>query len=443
MKNALIVLLSLLLWNTTLAQDQEPQSMSLQEAIDYAMENNFSIKNAQIQIADAQEQIIERRAFGLPRIDGTINYNYFVQLPGSLVPAQFFDPSAPEDEFTTITFGTRNDLQLGLSASSMIFDGSYFVGLRAARAYRNYVEKDLTAKRQEVKNAVTDAYLPVLLLEETRKTLEKNIGTLTKIHDETKALYREGFVEKLDVDRLELSLANLNTELSNIRRQAELVYNGLKFQMGYPLDQPLLASDQIEQLLIPASAEELGNEIDYRSRPEYQVLELGKQLNELNIQLNRSGYLPSLSAFANYQQSAQGDNLFKNPFWIPTFIVGFRLNIPIFDGFEKRAKVNRAKLDLAVVENQQKELERAISLEVTNARTAYRSAQSRVDDQRKNLVLAEKIYETTQIKYREGVGSSLELVQAEQSLFQTQQNYIQSLYELLVAKMNLNKALGK
>ncbi len=421
---------------------QEPEALSLDQAINYAMENNFSIRNAQINIADAEEQIIERRSFGLPRLNGTVNYNYFVQLPASLIPAQAFDPTAPEDEFSKVTFGTRNDLQLGLGLSALVFDGSYFVGLRAAKAYRQYVDRELVAKRQEITNSVRDAYLPTLLLQETRNTIERNLGTIDKLLTETKAMYREGFVEQLDVDRLELSKANLETELRNIDRQAQLAYNVLKFQMGYPLDQEMVTSDEIEALLVPATADELTANLDYTSRPEYQVLSMGKQLSELNVELNKAGYLPSLAAFANYQTSVQGDNLFNDPFWIPSFIVGFQLQVPIFDGFEKRAKVNRAKLELTKTQNQQSDLERAIALEVSNARIGYNNAQSRVDDQRKNLLLAEKIYNTSQIKYREGVGSSLELVQAEQSLFTTQQNHIQAVYDLLVAKNTLDQALG-
>ncbi|MEL6635205.1 MAG: TolC family protein [Bacteroidota bacterium] len=433
----------LALFGQAILTAQDSETLSLEQAINYAMENNFSIRNAQVNIADAEEQIVERRSFGLPRLDGSVNYNYFVQLPASLIPAQAFDPNAPEGEFTEVAFGTRNDLQLGLSLTTLVFDGSYFVGLRAAKAYRQYVDRELIAKRQEVTNAVRDAYLPALIIQQTRNTLVRNLGTIDKLLTETKALYREGFVEQLDVDRLELSKANLETSINNLDREAQLVYNVLKFQMGYPLDREVVASDEIEQLLVPATAEELTAEVDYGSRPEYQVLGVGEQLSQLNIDLNRAGYLPSLAAFANYRSSVQGDNLFDDPFFIPSFIVGFQLQVPIFDGFEKRAKVNRAKLELTKLQNQRSDLERAIELEVANARTSYSSAQSRVDDERRNLNLAEKIYNTTQIKYREGVGSSLELVQAEQSLFSTQQSHIQAIYELLLAKIALDKALGK
>lgn len=417
--------------------------MSLEAAIKYSLENNFSLKNAQVNIADADEQIVERRAIGLPQLSAGANYQYFVQLPKSLVPAQFFDPMAAEGDFAELQFGTRNNLTVSAELSMLLFDASYITGLRAAKTYRQYVQYEMSQKKYEVKNAVIEAYLPALILEEGKKTLEKNITNLDKLLTETQALYREGFAEQLDVDRLTLSLANLRTELGNIELQKNIVYNVLKFQMGYPMDQEIVAIDDIDALFTPASQDDLIQPVSYTKRPEYQVLEMGRQLNELNVQLNKSGYLPNLAAFGSYQQSAQGDNLFKSPFWIPTAVVGLQLNVPIFDGFQKRAKINRAKLDLEIVNNQKKELERAITLEVANARTNYYSAIERANSQKLNMELAERIFNTTQIKYKEGVGSSVELTQSEQSLYQTQQNYVQARYDLLVAKMALEKALGQ
>ena len=441
MKHLILTLLCGIITSTLFAQ--EPKSLTLEEAIQYAQENNIAIKNAQIGIADADEQIIERRSIGLPQLNAGVNYQYFVQLPNSLVPAQFFDPNAGEDEFAELQFGTRNNLTVSAELSMLLFDASYLTGLKASKAYREYVQYDLQLKKYDVKNQVIEAYLPALILEESKKTLEKNIANLEKFFSETQALYREGFAEQLDVDRLELSLANLRTEVENINRQRLLIYNVLKFQMGYPMDQEIIATDDIEALFTPASTDQLTADINYNQRPEIQVLEMGIQLNQLNIELNKNGYLPNLAAFGSYQQSAQGNNLFDNPFWIPTGVVGLQLNIPIFDGFDKRSKINRAKLDLEVARNQQAEVKRSISLEVQNARTSYYSALERVSSQERNLALAERIYNTTQIKYREGVGSSIEITQAEQSLYETQQNLVQARYDLLVAKMNLEKALGQ
>lgn len=422
---------------------QNPVEMTLDEAIKYALEHSIDMRMAQLNIADAEEQIIERRAIGMPKVTAGANYQYFLQIPASVVDISNFDPNVPEGTFEKLQFGLRNNLTLDLSANALLFDASYLTALKAAKAYRSYAEKDRERVVYEVRNTIVEAYLPALILEESKKTLLKNIDNLNNLLTETRALYKEGFVEQLDVDRLDLSLANLQTEIENLDRQKELIYNVLKFQMGYPIGDPIIAVDDIEKLFIPASDEDLTSDINYARRPEIQVLELGIQLNKLNIQVNKSGYLPSLAAFGSYQQSAQGNNLFDNPVWVPSAVVGLQLNIPIFDGFDRRAKINRAKLDLEEAIVQQTQLKRAISLEVTNARTSYINAVQRLDSQEKNKNLAEKIYNTTKIKYKEGVGSSLEITQAEQSLYETQQNYVQARYDLLVAKRALDKALGE
>jgi outer membrane protein TolC len=422
---------------------QEPVEMTLQNAIDYALENSIDMRLAAIEIADAKEQIIERRSIGIPQVSAGAEYQYFLQIPASVVDLSNFDPSLPEGTFEKLQFGLKNNLTASITANALLFDASYLTGLKAARAYRDYVQKDRDRVIYEVKNQVIESYLPALILEESKKTLLKNIDNLSNLLNETKAIYKEGFAEQLDVDRLELSLSNLRTEVENIDRQKEIVYNVLKFQMGYPIREPIMAVDDIEALFEPASEEELNGAVNYSMRPEIKVVELGVQLNELNVELNKAGYLPSLSAFLSYQQSAQGNNLFDNPIWVPSSIVGLQLNVPIFDGFYKRSKINRAKLDLEEAQNQKEQLERSISLEVANARSSYISAVERAQSQRKNVQLAERIYNTTQIKYKEGVGSSVEVTQAEQSLYETQQNYTQARYDLLVAKMALEKALGE
>lgn len=425
-----------------LSYAQGPTEMSLQNAIDYALENSIDMRLANIEIADADQQILENRAIGLPQVSAGVDYQYFLQIPASVVDLSNFDPTLPEGTFEKLEFGLKNNLTANITASALLFDASYLTALKAARTYRDYVQRDRERVRYEVENKVIEAYLPALILEESKKTLLKNIDNLGKLLAETQAIYKEGFAEQLDVDRLELSLSNLRTEVDNIDRQKDIIYNVLKFQMGYPINEPIIAVDNIEALFEPASNEELTAAVDYSQRPEVQVVEMGIQLNELNVELNKAGYLPSLGAFLTYQQSAQGNNLFDNPIWVPSAIVGLQLNVPIFDGFSKRSKINRAKLDLEEAQQQKEQLERSISLEVANARTNYINALERAQSQNKNVSLAERIYDTTQIKYREGVGSSVEVTQAEQSLYETQQNYTQARYDLLVAKMALEKALG-
>lgn len=448
----LFILLSILLCSIAL---QAQESFTLEQAIEYAFDRNLSIKRSQIGIQDAEEQIIERRSAGIPQLSMGVDYNYFIDIPTQILP-DFLSPAVYGVLFeegvleprpiamggsVPAQFGTRHNLTAGLNFRSMVFDGSYFVGLKAARRYRAYVQSDLQRVRVEVRQQVIEAYLPALLIQVNQGIIESNIENLSQLLFETKAQYQEGFVEQLDVDRLELSLANLRTELDNLERQEEVVLNALKFVMGYPMNEAINIEGDIESVYFEAEEADLLNPIDYKRRPEYNVASIGVEMNELNVDMFRSMYIPTLNAFGSYQQSLFANKLSEGQ-WFPTTVVGLNLNVPIFDGLNKKAKVQRARLDLEIAQNQRTELERAIELEVRNARINLLNARERMLSQKSNVALAERIYETTQVKYREGVGSSLEIVQAEQSLYQTQQNYQQALYDLLVAKSSLDKALG-
>ncbi len=430
---------------TVIAQSE----MSLEQATKYAKDNSLSIRNARINIADAEAQVEERRAVGLPQLTGKIDYSYYFKVPTVRLPDPFIDlardPNTgmlPDGYNPNVSFSLKHNFNAGLNLSALVFDGTYLTALKAARDFRNYVDYELKAKEKEVADKVREAYLPSLLITESIGNLDKNLGNIQKLFVETQALYKEGFVEQLDVDRLELSISNLNTEREKLLRQREIAVNYLKFSINYPMDEELTLSDNVETLLTEATEEELTSGINYYSHPQYKVIEKGLELNALNVEQYKKGYLPSVAAFASYQYGFQGNKLNNTGFWVPVGLIGGQINVPIFDGFEKRAKIQRAKLAQEIAFNQKKEFERAITLELQNARTAYTNALNQVASQKKNMELAERIYNTTMVKYREGVGSSLEISQAEQSLYTTQQNHLVALYDLLVAKAALDKALG-
>ncbi len=426
-------------------------TFTLLEAINYAYNNNFNVKIAKENIADAEAQIIERRSAGIPTLNGTINFQHYLKVPVSVLPEQFevfaIDPVTgmlPPDYSNQATFVLQNSFNAGLDLNALIFDGSYFTALKAAKAFKEYVGQELVAQERSVRDQVVAAYLPPLIIDENLKILQKNIINLEGMLNETKATYEAGFVEQLDVDRLELSLANLRTEVDNLTRQKDLALNYLKFTMGYPINEELFISDNLENLLQFATDEDLTAPVNYLNRPEYRVAQTGMKLNEFNIKVNKDGYLPSVTGFANYQYGYQGNSLFgKDGFWVPTSVIGLRVNVPIFDGWNKKAKIEQAEIRMEIDRKRILLLEQSIQLEVANARTEYLTAMERTQSQKKNLALAQKIFDTTQIKYRSGVGSSLEVTQAEQALYQTQQNFIQARYELLVSKQKLDTVLGK
>jgi len=446
---------------------QNSMSLSLDEAVNFALENNISVKNAKLSVLDAEQRIYENRAIGLPKVNFTAGYNYFLEVPTSLLSifpnqnlflAQNADPTGqPIPVLVTeidsdgnpvfgdpqeLSFGVKNNITAGLEASSLLFDYSYLTALKAARTYKDYSNSQLSVVQTDVKNKVIDAYLPALIIQENLNILDSNIVNLNQLLFETEESYKAGFVEQLDVDRLRLSISNIEVQREALARQADVVNNGLKLAMNMDINETIELTDDIESLLTPTDAALVAGDIDISNRPELAVIDQGLALSELNVDLNKGAYYPSLVGFINYQQQFQADQI-KDGKWFPSSVAGLQLNVPIFAGFGTKAKIERAKIALATSQNQKTEFVNAVKMQISTARTSYISAQDRVNNQKDNLALAERIYNVSKVKYTEGVGSSLEISSAEQQLYQTQQAYTQALYDLLSAKFALQKALGQ
>ncbi len=441
------------------------QSFTLEEAMSYGVGQSLSMRKKQLDIADAKEQVKEIRAIGMPKLNGGIEYQHLIDIPVSLVPADAFalpsdlttfledvsdatDVSFPMSNggggLQELQFGLKNSLTASLTGSVLLFDGSYLVGLRAARLYKELAVKEMDQTASTVRVNVAKAYLAVLIAKRNQEIIGKNILNLTSSLKETKALYENGFAEKLDVDRLVYSLNNLESEKKRVDRLYVVSQNLLKFQMGYPIEEEIVVTDNLDLLVVSAgeSAVDFEEPVNPSDRPELKVLETAVQLNDLNIQQFKAGYLPSLSAFGSYQRIFQANNV-KDGKWFPTTVVGATLNIPIYNGLDRATKIQRAEIEGERLNVDKEIFLQSVALEVGNARINYMNALENVENQRKSEELASSIYQTTQIKYREGVGSSIELTQAERELYAAQASYIASLYELLISKVDLEKALGK
>lgn len=445
-------LLIVLVITITGLQAQDTESFSLSEAVAYAQSRSNSIRTAELEIARSKAEVQEYQSIGIPKLNAGVDYNYYIHLPTQLIPNDAFafeipgiPLPEPEPGYSETQFGTRNSLTFSLNLNTLVFDGSYFVGLKASRGLMEMTKRQADLTKYDIKHTIVKAYLQVLIAEENKNVLLRNIENVEKMRKETQAFLDNGMVEQLDVDRLDLSLSNLQVELELLARQTELAYNVLKFQMNYPLDGKVELTDKLDDVLALPDADDLDGAIAFDRRIETDILKQTINLNELNTKRFTMGYLPSLSAFAVHQQVLQRDDLFdaSQPGFFPTTIVGLQLNVPIFDGLDKAAKIKKSKIDVEKFKLQLNDLERSITLQVTNARAIYNNATERLASQDKNLALAERILNTTRIKYREGVGSSLEMTQAEQELYRTQANRLNALYELVVAKADLDKALGK
>ncbi|MEL7248319.1 MAG: TolC family protein [Bacteroidota bacterium] len=415
----------------------QSSDLSMEQAIDYALTNSPNIQDALLKVQDAEAVIKQSKSTGLPQVSANGTYQRYFQVPLVPLPPEFTGPGGP----TEVSFVQKNNLTGVVNLDAMVFDAAYFVALKAARAARNYAQVELMTTQREVRKQVRDVYLPVLLLQSNLEQLDKNIENLTALRDETQQIYQAGFAEQLDVDRLTLSLANLQTEREALDRQFQNSLEALRFTINYPDGEELTISDDMEGLLAESDGEMLATKVEYVRRPEVLLLDQALVLSDYNIQNFKTGFLPSLRGFAGYQYQYQGND-FSSGFWAPTGFVGLSLNIPIYDGGFKRSQIQRATISRDQVVLQKSTYQRLIDLEVETARATYTSAVERLGDRDENLALAQRIYDTTQIKYREGVGSSLEVNQAEQALYTAQSNRLQALFELLQARIDLQEALG-
>lgn len=437
------------------------ESFTLDQAKQYALKNSLNLKNKQLDLRDVNGQLKEYTAIGLPKLQASATYNYFLKIPTNIFP-DFIEPAIydvlfdenllprrdlPAPGGVPVQFGTKHNFSAGLELNTLLFDGVFFLGLKAQRMYRELILKQITLEESSVKHDVSLAYLSALVLEENIQIVTRNLENLRKVQQEVTEIHRAGFLEKLDVERLELSVSNLEAELQNLQKLTDVSKNVLKFKMQYPLEKEIVLSDRLASLVNSTYLEVMDPAmgLNLEVRPEFPVLQQSLRLAEINIKRYQMSYYPSLYGFATYQQSLQRNKLFdsNDNGWFPSSNVGVQLSWPLFTGFDRTAKIERARVTLERTKVQFTSFEQGAQLEFTNARTSYVNAMVTLENRKKLVGLAEKIYETAKIKFREGVGSSLEVTSAERDLYLSQANLVESQFQLVQAKVNLEKSLGK
>ena len=419
------------------------QTFSMKAAIQYALMHSPSLQNTYLDYQIARQKIAEVRSAGLPQINSTTTFRYFVEIPTSLVPGEFF--GAPRGTFIPIRFGVPYNLEIGVTGTQLLFDGTYFVGLSAARAVKELTYRAYQRSRIETITAVSKAYLTVLITQERLRLLKENLDQLQTTLRQTKGLYEAGFAEKLDYQRLEVAYNNLQTEYNKAAELTALAYLTLKLQMGYPLDQPIALSDTLPDLplLLPDSLS-LQN-FDPAQRLEYQILLAQRRALELNLRRYQVAYLPSLvfiSSLATQAQRNEFDFFDTKKRWFPIAFIGFQLQVPLFDGLRKASQVSQARLELLKNQNDLYQLRQALTLEAQNARIQLLNALQNLAIQKRNLELAQTVLETTQKKVEAGLASTVESVQAQNAYQQAQLGYTTALLEAHSAYIDWQKALG-
>ncbi|MXV15463.1 TolC family protein [Hufsiella ginkgonis] len=410
---------------------QETHLFNLQECLDYANEHQQDQKNAKLDIQNAEYVIKEQNALGFPQISGTASLQDYLKIPSVSINGQ------------TIQFGTKYQSSAGISVSQLLFDGGYITGLKGSKAYRELYQRSYTRTRIATNVAVTKAYYQLLTNEERFRLLDANIAQLKQQLDETIQLNKQGFVEKIDVDRLSVLYNNLITEHDNTAELLKLGIQVLKFQMGMPVTDDLRIKERIQDIKfaeVPAAALDT---TAYRNRVEYGILQSNQRLNELDVTLAKSEYLPKLSAVGSsavqFMNTSFG-NLYGNS--LPSTYVGLQLSVPIFSGFMKASRIKQKEVIVLKTRNTMDMLKNSINLEIDNARTMYATNLKSLDNQRKNMELAREVLRVSKIKYEQGVGSSIEVTQAQTAIQEAEGNYVSALYNALASKVDMDAAYG-
>jgi outer membrane protein len=296
----------------------------------------------------------------------------------------------------------------------------------------------------DLKNQIAKSYYAALVARESKIIIDKNLSVVKNLLSETEAIYKAGFVEELDVDRLKLSLSNLESEQKNIELQILVTESVLKYQMGLPYEQPVELTDKLENILTVDEVESEVNAFDPKSRIEYRMQQTQIELRGYDAKRFALGYMPGI--YGNLKYGANAFSKEANVFaarWFGYGSVGLSVQVPIFDSFKKGALYQQKKLERMQLENNLKDFENASKVQVNNAFMNYQTSLENFKNQKQNLELADKIYKKVQVKYKNGVSSSFELADAESSMSEAQGKYIQAIYNVLTAKTDLDKALGK
>ncbi len=421
--------------------DSTTHSFTLADCIAYAYEHQDSVKNAALDVKSAQYKVRETIGVGLPQINGSAQFQDYFKVPAQVAPGDFFGRPG---ELVPLRFAVKYSTTMTLQATQLLFDGTFLVGLQSAKTFKELSQKNFARTKIETNVNVTKAYYQVLVSNEQIKLYDANIKQLKQQLDETTQQNKQGFVEKIDVDRLAVQYNNLVTNRENVERGLVVYNQMLKFQMGMPVEEVLILTDKLENVNFADTPQPSSDTSFYRNRIEYSLLETNKKLNEFDVKEKKARFLPSLSAFGNLSTSFYENNLsrlFNKNY--PFSFIGLSINVPIFSGGQRTNQLRQSKINVLKSQNDLHNLKNALTLQANIANVTYINSIKSLNNQKSNRTLAQEVLRVAKVKYQQGVGSSIEVSQAQTELENADNQYIQALYNVLVSKVDLDKAYGR
>jgi len=441
-KNLLLV--TVFFATAAFAQEEKTvHAFSLADAVNYAQKNNVQVKNTLLDIDIQTQTNREIAAAALPTIGSSLSATNFLTIPTSLLPGQIFGGAA--GTFIPVQFGTKYNSTYGVNFNQILFDGQVFIALQARATSLEWKKKNAALTEENIKANIYKIYYQLSASKTQLNILDANIERLQKLANDAAAMYKNGFAERLDVDKVNVQLNNLQTEKLKANNSVTIGFMGLKMLMGMPVKDSLVLTDIINESNLSTDVLYEDN-FEYGVRKDFQYLTTIQKLSQYNIKRYQLSYLPTITLNGAYTKNAQRtkfDFFEKDGNWFETSLIGLNINLPLFTGMSRVAKVNKAKLELQQVDNQMAALKNNIDNELSQAKLNYMSSVATVNFQKKNMQLAENVYSQTKKKFEAGTGSNTEISAAQADLVAAQNNFMNALYAALIAKVDLLKASGK
>jgi outer membrane protein TolC len=425
-----------------LAKAQEPLSLSLGKALELGLKHNYSLQSARIEVESARQKVRETTATGLPQMSANLSYNDNISLPTTLLPGAFLG----QDEPVAVRFGTRYSSAAGLTLNQLLFSGSYIVALQSSQAFLRQSEQNLLKSNIEVTKSIKDAYVLVLATYENLKVVDSTLLITKNLAGQTRLIVENGFGEETDLDQLLLMVDELETARNNVLSQVKLAENMLKFHLGIDPNTQIQLTDKLDDLASVFAGEQLtASTFNVNNNIDFQLIKNQQHLADLRLKLEKSAYLPTLSAFLNAQTNAQRekwDFFDSKGRWFFSSVWGVSLNIPLWSSGERAARVRQAQLNLDAMQVAEQSLRNNLGLQYQTSRSAFGNALLTVENTRRNKATAEKIYRRTSIKYTEGLASSLDVLNTHNQFLNAQTQYINATLDLMSKATELEKLLA-
>ncbi|MDO6675412.1 TolC family protein [Tenacibaculum sp. 1B UA] len=422
-----------------IAQEKE-MSLSMQEAIDYAIKNSYDNKVSLNDIEAAKKKKWETTTIGLPQINGVVDYQNWLKQQVQLVD---FNSDGVDEE---LIFTKKQTTKASVTLSQLLFDGSYLVGLQSAKTYLKISEQAKEKTELATREAIINAYGNVLVTEKSIDILENNKKILEKNLNETQKTYDNGLTELENVEQLQITLGNVDSNLRNAERLKEIAYQMLNVSLGNSIETKLTLTSTLDNLVVDnTDLSLLATQFNIDNHIDFKIAQNDRESKRLLMKLEQSKYLPTLSAFVNYGVTAFSDSftfLDSNQRWLGSSLLGVSLNVPIFSSFGRNSKVKQAKIALENADIRLEEAKQKLNLQVERAKSEYQLGIENHETAKKNLALAERIEKKQQVKFFEGISSSFDLLQAQNQLYTQQNNYVQSMLNVIAKKAQLENALN-